>query len=494
MKRSSLGVMKVTALASLLGLLPSGCSDATGPGSVTLNILSGDGQTGLQNTALPQPIILEAVDRKGDPLVGADLTLTPQGISGRILDADTVTDGLGQARFHWELGERWENTVVASVLGHPGATVTARARARYLHSVPEEVGDGWETASLASVGMDVAPLSRMMDSIRSGAYEEVHSIVIIKDDRLVFEEYFPGHDFGYTAQDFHGAYVDFGRNTRHNTHSATKSVISALVGLAIDQALVASEEKAVFGFFPDYAAYNVGGKDAITIRDMLTMTSGLEWHEWDTPLGGGQSSVELFNGSSDPIGYVLSQPLLHPPGSVFNYSGGTVNVLCQLVARAAGTTVDRFADEHLFGPLGVSNYNFPQHFTGITICHGDIYITPRDMAKFGSLYLHQGVWQGERILSREWVERSVERLVSVRQFHLGWAVDYGYLWWMNDYNTAGKTYSTFKALGWGGQEIWVVPDSRLVVVFTGANYTVAPPCDELMIRYVFPSLLDLPIP
>jgi CubicO group peptidase (beta-lactamase class C family) len=92
------------------------------------------------------------------------------------------------------------------------------------------------------------------------------------------------------------------------------------------------------------------------------------------------------------------------------------------------------------------------------------------------------------------VQKFVERRVSVRRFNLGWAVDYGYLWWMNDYAAAGKVFSAFKALGWGGQEIWVVPGSRLVVVFTGANYTVDPPCDELMVRYVFPSLNPLPSP
>jgi len=88
------------------------------------------------------------------------------------------------------------------------------------------------------------------------------------------------------------------------------------------------------------------------------------------------------------------------------------------------------------------------------------------------------------------VQKSVERRISVRGFNLGWAVDYGYLWWMNDYAVGGRVFSTFKALGWGGQEIWVVPASRVVVVFTGANYTVNPPCDELMVRYVLPSLAE----
>ena len=215
--------------------------------------------------------------------MGARLTCATPGGSGRVLEADTVTDVSGQASFRWELGEAWENKVVASLLERPGVTVMAEARARYLHSVPEEVGDGWETASLASVGMQLEPLTRMMDSLRAGAYREVHSVVIVKDDRLVFEAYFPGHDFGYNSQDFLGAWVDFGRTTRHNTHSATKSVISALVGLAIDGGLVAGEDEPVFDFFPDYAHYS-GGKEAITIRHMLQMRAGYPWEESDPDL------------------------------------------------------------------------------------------------------------------------------------------------------------------------------------------------------------------
>lgn len=336
MRRASTSAGRLPVRAFLVALLAGACSDATGPGSVTLTILSGDEQTGSQHAVLPQAITLEATDAKGDPVVGARLTTTVTEGSGRVLDADSVTDGLGQARFYWELAEAWENAVAASLFGYPGATVVAEARARYVPSAPEQVADGWETASLASVGMDPEPLTQMMDSLRAGAYPEVHSVVIVKDGRLVFEEYFPGHDFGYSSPSYLGDYVGFGRTTRHNTHSATKSVISALVGLAMDQALLGGEDRPVFDFFPDYEQYRVGEKGSITIRDMLTMTSGLEWHEWDAPLSGGRNSIDAFNRAADPIGYVLSQPLLHAPGTVFNYSGGTVNVLCQMVARAAG--------------------------------------------------------------------------------------------------------------------------------------------------------------
>ncbi|MGD2123837.1 MAG: serine hydrolase [Gemmatimonadota bacterium] len=466
------------------------CSDSAGPGleAVTLAVFSGDQQVGRQHTELPNPLVLTAVDGAGEPVVGTRLVITPASGSGRVLEADTLTDAQGQARFRWELGEEWINTVVISLRDYPGISVTATARARYLYEAPAAFADGWETTSLAMAGMDAEHLTRMMDSLRSGHYEEVHSVVIVKNGHLAFEEYFPGHDFGYSNPGFLGTYLEFGRNTPHNTHSATKSVISALVGLAIDLGFISDVDERVFDYFPEFADYAVGGKEAITVRDMLTMTSGLEWPEWDVPVGGGLSPIEQLNASADPIAYVLSRPLLHPPGTVYNYNGGTVNVLCQLAARSAGTDVEAFADQRLFGPLGVSNYSFPHHQSGLALCHGDIYITPRDMAKFGQLFLNGGVWMGRRVISEEWTQESVAPRVSVRNFNLYWAEDYGYLWWLNDYAVGGNSYSTYKALGWGGQEIWVVPEEEMVVVFTGASYSRNPSTDHIMIRYVFPSL------
>ena len=165
-----------------------------------------------------------------------------------------------------------------------------------------------------------------------------------------------------------------------------------------------------------------------------------------------------------------------------------MNVLCQLVARAAGSSVEAFANEYLFGPLGVSNHRFTHHSTGMALCHGDIYLTPGDLAEFGHLFLNGGVWDGERILSEEWVKKSWAPLISVRDLHLGFAEDFGYLWWLREYTVAGETFSAFKAVGWGGQEVWVIPDEDLVVAFTGANCFGHPPCEELMTGFILPAL------
>lgn len=487
MRRTNLAT-RILPTAGVLLLACSGSGTGPGTGGLSLAVLSGDRQTGLQHTALPESLVFQVTRRNGDAVAGARVQFTPGGGSGRVLEADSVTDEEGKATVRWELGDAWENRLVFSVPEFAGIVAEAGAWARYRYEPPEETGDGWETASLDAVGLALEPLTRLADSLRTRQYGEVHSVVIVKDGKVAFEMYFGGYDFGYSnPPSFHGPYVDFNRDTRHNTHSATKSIVSALVGLAIDQGLIASEHQRVFSFFDDYGAFNVGGKDGITIEHLLTMTSGLEWHEWDAPHQSGGNSIDAYLQAGDPTGYVLSMPLIHPPGAVFNYNGGGVNLLCRIVERVSGLRVDAFADRYLFQPMGVSNYNFPPYVTPI-FCSGDIHLRPRDMARFGQLYLDGGMWGEDRVLSEQWVERSLAPLISVRDFHLGWAEDYGYLWWLNETSVGGTTYATFKALGWGGQEIWVVPQEDLVVAFTGANYSTNPPCDHLMARFVFPAL------
>jgi CubicO group peptidase (beta-lactamase class C family) len=143
--------------------------------------------------------------------------------------------------------------------------------------------------------------------------------------------------------------------------------------------------------------------------------------------------------------------------------------------------------QHLFGPLGITSHSFPRLADGFIPCHGDIYITPRDMAKLGALYLNGGEWQGRRIVSEDWVRRSVAPTVSIAGWHLSWADQYGYLWWLKDYHVAARTYPSLKALGWGGQEIMVFPQQDMIVVFTGANYTETPPTDDMVTRFILPA-------
>jgi CubicO group peptidase (beta-lactamase class C family) len=351
---------------------------------------------------------------------------------------------------------------------------------------PEEAGDGWETATLSTVGMDQRPFMDLVQRIGSGAYGEVHSVVVVKDNKLVFEQYWPGHDFAPFASNYRGAYVRFDRDTPHDTHSATKSVTSALIGIAIDRSHIKSLSDVVFKYLPDsYESRKNEGREKITVEHCLKMASGLQWNEWEAPVTASGNDLMVFIRSFDPIGYLFSKPVVTEPGTRFYYNGGTVNLLGVMLAYASEQSVQGFSSQYLFGPLGITNYRW-QVFqpSGITFCSGDIYITPRDMAKFGQLFLDGGKWRGTQVISREWVEKSTQYHINPM---VSWADGYGYLWWLRNLRVNNRTVSSFKAVGWGGQEIFVLKDLLMVVVFTGANYTSAVPCDEIMQRYVLPA-------
>lgn len=351
---------------------------------------------------------------------------------------------------------------------------------------PEATDDGWETGKLSSVGMSEGPLVNLVQRIGSGGYGEVHSVVVVKDNKLVFERYWPGHDFAPFATNYHGAYTRFDRDTPHDTHSATKSVTSALVGIAIDRGHIQSVDDVVFKYLPEqYASRRNGGRERITVGHCLKMASGLQWNEWEAPVTASENDLMVFIRSFNPVEYLLSKPVTAEPGTRFYYNGGTVNLLGVMIAYASDQGVQSFSSRYLFGPLGISNYRWTVFQpSGITFCSGDIYITPRDMAKFGQLFLNEGKWNGSQVVSKEWVMLST-------QHHIGppvsWADGYGYLWWLKNLRVNNRTVSSFKAMGWGGQEIFVLKELAMVVVFTGANYVGNVPCDEIMERYILPA-------
>lgn len=356
----------------------------------------------------------------------------------------------------------------------------------YDYQTPDQLDDGWETASLNSVGMDSLLIEQLVNSVYGDHYRNVHSIVIIKDGKLVFEEYWPGNDFGMNSKDYLGKYIEFDRDTRHNTHSATKSITSMVVGIASDKGYMSSEEDFIFNYLPDHTSFRTGGREKITIRHMLTMSSGLQWNEWDVSVSESNHDIIRFNQSANPVSYLLSKPLVTEPGTTFYYNGGGVDLLGQIVKNATGEDIKAFSKTNLFSRLGITNYYWQTLSpSGITCCHGDIYITPRDMAKLGYLFLNDGIWNGTSIISSEWISKSVQNHISPG---VSWADGYGYLWWLRNYHSGGITYSSYRAEGWGGQMIIVIPDEELVVVFTGANYVTGTPCEEIISEYILPSL------
>lgn len=361
----------------------------------------------------------------------------------------------------------------------------------YTYQVPPQTDDGWITSDLSEVGMYYSPLVRMMREYFGSDTHDVHSILIIKDGKLVFEEYFPGYDYGPGNPGWQGDYLDFNRDTLHCLHSATKSFTSAMLGIAMDKGFLTDENEKAFSYFPEYNYLWNPQKDKITLKYFLMMSSGLEWNEGDLPLTNEQNDLLQLIRSADPIGYILGKPVVNEPGTTYYYSGGDTNVVGEVVQNTTGLNVDHFSREHLTSHLGITNFSwlyFPYN-NNVVYCSGDIYMRPRDMAKFGQLFLDGGIWDGKQIISEEWIARSTTQHVT---FENEWNADgYGYQWWIYDYlvSTTQEYVHSYSARGWGGQNIIVIPGLNTVIVFTGGNYMTYPPTHHIVREYILPAII-----
>ena len=356
----------------------------------------------------------------------------------------------------------------------------------YEYVVPPETGDGWPTASLADVGLAEDRFIHLMDLIRTETYANVHGIVVVKDGRLVFEEYFDGLAFrAAVGTSIVGDWRQFDRDEPHNLASATKSITSTILGIAIDKGFVSSVDTAVYDFFPEYSQFRDARKDSITLQHMLTMTSGLDWDESTCTYGQSCNDINALFSQAEPVRYILAKAAVDPPGERWLYNGGGTNVLGQVVRKASGQTLEVFANEHLFGPLGISPPTWIHLAGPMTYASGDLKLRPRDMAKIGYIFANGGVWNGQQIISPQWIAESTQNLKETRDPRWG----YGYQWWIFDYPANGQTYRSFGARGWGGQVITVFPDLDMVVVLTGGNYLTPDPVDAVIRQFVLDALI-----
>jgi CubicO group peptidase (beta-lactamase class C family) len=383
------------------------------------------------------------------------------------------------------------------------SAVTACSTEKPAIPAPEKLGDGWETAGLADVEIDEEPIRETIERIRDGTYPNVHSVLIVKDGKLVFEDYFAGYTFDYLGDQFKGEYTDFDVASLHNLASVTKSFTSALVGIAIEQGFIRDEQEPIVKFFPEYAHLKTVGHSRITLEHLLTMTSGLEWNELEVWLGDIRHDlIQLFI-VPDPLAYILSKPVVAEPGSTWYYNGGGVILLGEVIRKASGLRIDDFSAKYLFAPLGIKDYQWDHVNPDIIHASGNLQLCPRDMAKFGQLFLNGGTWKGERIVPAEWVETSTSAHVPIRWGSIGSSLGeeytdlaqtegdrYGYLWWLKTFRANGRKVPSFYADGWGGQSIIVFPSLEMVAVFTGGNYVGHEPVDDIVTHHILPAALQ----
>lgn len=337
----------------------------------------------------------------------------------------------------------------------------------YVYTVPPATGDGWVTGPAESVGLDPAPLAAAVNAIGIGTYSKVDSILVVRRGALVLEEYFG----------------DFDRDEKHEIRSAGKSTTSAVVGIAVDQGLLSLDDRVLPRLGGEAAFRNVDGrKRVMTVENLLTMTPGLDCDDWNPDSPGNQ---EKMYEARDWVKFILDQPMVAEPGARWAYCTGGVVTLGALIAQATGERADDFARRVLFGPLGIESVEWEYTPLGTANLGGHMWMRPRDMARFGQFFLQRGVWNGQRLLSEAYLDRSTSFRVRTND-----NLEYGYLWWRRTVYREVTPIPTFYAWGNGGQFIIVAPALEMVAVFTASNYNNSAGTNPLAIfdRYLLPSV------
>jgi CubicO group peptidase (beta-lactamase class C family) len=301
--------------------------------------------------------------------------------------------------------------------------------------LPEQLEDGWEISSPEMEGLDRDKIEQVYEEFFSeDLYPTAHSLLIVRHGRLVAEAYCRDRD---------------DRENIHNLQSATKSITSILLGIAIDSGLVDSVETPVYQFIPEYFDSDIE-KRAITLHHTLTMQTGLQFDN-------DEDTVDLFYYTGNTVEFVLHRDLVFSPGTSFYYHDGNPQLISGVIQSVSGESLEEFAVEKLFNPLGIEHFQWETPSDGRSFGAFGLWLRPRDMAKIGKLVVQDGEWNGDRIISAEWIEESSSLHVPLEQ--------YGYYWWVYE------EHSVFMAEGHGEQLIFVNQDYDLVIVMTADPYS-----------------------
>jgi CubicO group peptidase (beta-lactamase class C family) len=302
------------------------------------------------------------------------------------------------------------------------------------HELPTSTpaAQGMKPVLLAEVEATAAHLSNL------------YALLVVRNGCIVLEQYYQNRT----------------PTTQNHIRSITKSVVSALVGIAIDRDIIEGVHTRVLECLPEFEPRDADArKKQITIEHLLTMTAGFQWDETI-------QDKEWFSSTTLAAAYdALERSLAHEPGATFNYDSPAADLLTVILTRAARQDVQTFAVEHLFAPLGITQVAWEQDPAGYRRGSAGISMRPRDLAKFGLLYLQHGMWNGKQVISREWIAQSTNARVIVNDY-----LSYGRLWWVNQTEAIHR----FGGLGYGGQHLIIAPQQQLVVV---ANYHWRVPFD-----------------
>ena len=302
-------------------------------------------------------------------------------------------------------------------------------------TAPDDLTDDalWQYATFSEQGIDVNLLIEGLALLAESPTRQ--SLILMRRGYVVYEQYFNG---SHVADS-------------NNIASVSKSILSALFGIALDQGFFITAEDRIADYLPMYFSEVSDPRVLdLTIREMLTMTHGLAWVENETE--------RFLNRSLDWVADILSLPLNIEPGTRFHYSTGASHVMSAVLTEATGMSTCEFAHRFLLEPLGIEAEFWGVDPVGYFTGGHSVSMTARELARFGQLFLDEGRWQGEQVVPGWWVAASTSPRIDIGDSYAG----YGYYWWLN---TIGS-YEMFSALGAGGQILHIIPELEIVMVTT----------------------------
>jgi CubicO group peptidase (beta-lactamase class C family) len=342
--------------------------------------------------------------------------------------------------------------------------------------------DGWTKTSLKAAGLSEDKLRTMSAAIRSDQFKKIGSVVIARHGKLAFEDYVEGD-----------------ANTLRDTRSATKSITGALVGIAVQERKLSGVDARILDLLPDRAKRIQNPdprKSKITIEDFLTMSSALECDDWNDASRGNEERMYLVE---DWAQFILDLPIrgrMHigekpetpEYGRFFSYCTGGVFVLSEVIEKATSARTDHYAQDKLFGPLGIANVEWVYSPLNIPQTGGGLRLSSRSLLKIGQLYLDGGRWQGREIVKQDWVRESTRPHARIDE-----ATEYGYLWWIKSFKSGEKSYPAFFMSGNGGNKVVVIPGLDLVAVITSTNFGTRgmhEQTERILTEYILPAVTE----
>jgi CubicO group peptidase (beta-lactamase class C family) len=358
---------------------------------------------------------------------------------------------------------------------------------------------GWTKDKPASVGLDEKVLAAFDADLARGKYALVDSFTVIRCGIDVFENKYP-HDYGtiYAKEAktrgplnarltgpynyFDPAWHPYYHGTElHTMQSVSKTVSSVILGIAITRGdFKASLDTPLLKYFDVAQVKNVDDrKRRITLRHVLTMSTGLDWNEevaYDDP----RNDADLMEATDEWVKYVIDRPMAQEPGKIFNYSSGVSELLAYLFQKETGQDIEAYGEKYLFAPLGMQHY-WKRSPMGLVDTEGGLFLRSTDLAKIGYLYLHDGMWDGKQIVSTDWVKQSLAPFMEAEE-----GFKYGFKWWLLP--RTDRTGYVWMARGFGGQRLMVFPEENMVAVFTGWEILKDPAVDGELVRQILSAV------